>query len=95
MLKLKEKHAEAYKFGVIRFEVTCTVVAVLCLTYMIIPVLIHSYCAMLEESPIFTKAMTSATVYTIGDMIAQRTENQEGNTKQIRSRLDPSARRRV
>lgn len=33
-----------------------------------------SYTAILEESPILTKAITSATVYTIGDVIAQRTE---------------------
>lgn len=34
----------------------------------------NSYSAVLENSPVSTKAITSATVYTIGDMIAQRTE---------------------
>mmetsp|Transcript_6334 Transcript_6334/g.5946 ORF Transcript_6334/g.5946 Transcript_6334/m.5946 type:complete len:369 (-) Transcript_6334:134-1240(-) len=33
-----------------------------------------SYSAVLNNSPISTKAVTSATVYTIGDFIAQRTE---------------------
>jgi protein Mpv17 len=33
-----------------------------------------SYSAVLENSPVSTKAVTSATVYTIGDYIAQRTE---------------------
>ena len=33
-----------------------------------------SYNAVLERSPVQTKAITSATVYTIGDFIAQRTE---------------------
>lgn len=33
-----------------------------------------SYTEILEQSPIFTKAVTSATVYTIGDVISQRTE---------------------
>lgn len=37
----------------------------------------QSYSAILEQAPIQTKAVTSATVYTIGDLIAQRTE---GNT---------------
>mmetsp|Transcript_7938 Transcript_7938/g.16814 ORF Transcript_7938/g.16814 Transcript_7938/m.16814 type:complete len:368 (-) Transcript_7938:623-1726(-) len=32
------------------------------------------YSAVLENSPVSTKAVTSATVYTIGDFIAQRTE---------------------
>ena len=32
------------------------------------------YNSVLESNPVFTKAMTSATVYTIGDYIAQRTE---------------------
>ena len=34
----------------------------------------YSYSAVLERSPLYTKAVTSATVYTIGDFIAQRTE---------------------
>ena len=34
----------------------------------------NSYSAVLSASPIQTKAITSATVYTIGDFIAQRTE---------------------
>lgn len=34
----------------------------------------RSYSAILEKAPLFTKAATSATVYTIGDFIAQRTE---------------------
>lgn len=34
----------------------------------------RSYSAILEKAPLFTKAVTSATVYTIGDFIAQRTE---------------------
>jgi protein Mpv17 len=34
----------------------------------------QSYSAVLEKSPLATKAITSATVYTIGDFIAQRTE---------------------
>jgi len=34
----------------------------------------NSYSAVLENSPVSTKAFTSATVYTIGDIIAQRTE---------------------
>lgn len=33
-----------------------------------------SYSAVLKNSPVSTKAITSATVYTIGDVIAQRTE---------------------
>jgi len=33
-----------------------------------------SYSAVLEKTPLYTKAVTSATVYTIGDFIAQRTE---------------------
>eukprot|EP00551_Chaetoceros_affinis_P006944 CAMPEP_0203683522 /NCGR_PEP_ID=MMETSP0090-20130426/47567_1 /ASSEMBLY_ACC=CAM_ASM_001088 /TAXON_ID=426623 /ORGANISM="Chaetoceros affinis, Strain CCMP159" /LENGTH=343 /DNA_ID=CAMNT_0050552671 /DNA_START=664 /DNA_END=1695 /DNA_ORIENTATION=+ len=33
-----------------------------------------SYSAVLEQSPLSTKAVTSATVYTIGDMISQATE---------------------
>ena len=33
-----------------------------------------SYNAVLERSPLQTKALTSATVYTIGDFISQRTE---------------------
>ena len=33
-----------------------------------------SYSAVLEQSPLYTKAVTSATVYTIGDMISQGTE---------------------
>ena len=33
-----------------------------------------SYSAVLEHSPVSTKAVTSATVYTIGDALAQRTE---------------------
>uniref|UniRef100_A0A7S2HYH1 Uncharacterized protein n=1 Tax=Helicotheca tamesis TaxID=374047 RepID=A0A7S2HYH1_9STRA len=33
-----------------------------------------SYSAVLEDAPISTKAITSASVYTIGDVIAQRTE---------------------
>ena len=33
-----------------------------------------SYIAVLSENPVATKAATSATVYTIGDIIAQRTE---------------------
>jgi hypothetical protein len=33
-----------------------------------------SYSAVLNDSPIATKAATSATVYTIGDTIAQKTE---------------------
>jgi hypothetical protein len=33
-----------------------------------------SYSAVLNDSPIATKAVTSATVYTIGDVIAQRTQ---------------------
>jgi hypothetical protein len=33
-----------------------------------------SYSAVLSDSPIATKAATSATVYTIGDVIAQRTQ---------------------
>ncbi len=33
-----------------------------------------SYSAVLEQSPLSTKAITSATVYTIGDMISQGTE---------------------
>ena len=32
------------------------------------------YNSVLESNPVFTKAITSATVYTIGDYIAQRTE---------------------
>lgn len=36
-----------------------------------------SYNAILDASPIQTKAITSATVYTIGDVIAQRTEGSE------------------
>ncbi len=34
----------------------------------------NSYSTVLERAPLFTKAVTSATVYTIGDMIAQSTE---------------------
>ena len=34
----------------------------------------NSYSEVLSSSPIQTKAVTSATVYTIGDMISQRTE---------------------
>lgn len=34
----------------------------------------NGYSAVLERSPIITKAATSATVYTIGDFIAQRTD---------------------
>lgn len=34
----------------------------------------NSYSAVLDDSPVQTKAITSATVYTIGDFIAQRTE---------------------
>lgn len=34
----------------------------------------NSYSAVLASSPVETKAITSATVYTIGDFIAQRTE---------------------
>lgn len=34
----------------------------------------NSYSSVLQSSPIITKAVTSATVYTIGDFIAQRTE---------------------
>jgi len=37
----------------------------------------NSYSAVLASSPIETKAITSATVYTIGDFIAQRTEGKE------------------
>lgn len=36
-----------------------------------------SYNSVLERSPVATKAITSATVYTIGDFIAQRTEGTE------------------
>ena len=32
------------------------------------------YSEILDQSPLSTKAITSATVYTIGDLIAQRTE---------------------
>lgn len=34
----------------------------------------NSYSCVLKNSPVITKAVTSATVYTIGDFIAQRTE---------------------
>lgn len=34
----------------------------------------YSYSSILDKSPIQTKAITSATVYSIGDFIAQRTE---------------------
>lgn len=34
----------------------------------------NSYSAVLDASPVQTKALTSATVYTIGDLIAQRAE---------------------
>jgi len=34
----------------------------------------YSYSAVLQASPVSTKAFTSGTVYTIGDIIAQRTE---------------------
>lgn len=34
----------------------------------------NSYSSVLSSSPVQTKAITSATVYTIGDFIAQRTE---------------------
>lgn len=37
----------------------------------------NSYSAVLASSPVETKAITSATVYTIGDFIAQRTEGIE------------------
>ena len=37
----------------------------------------HSYSAILDKAPIYTKAVTSATVYTIGDFISQRTEGKE------------------
>jgi protein Mpv17 len=33
-----------------------------------------SYSAVLEKEPLYTKAVTSATVYTIGDIISQKTE---------------------
>ncbi len=36
-----------------------------------------SYSSTLSNAPIITKAVTSATVYTIGDLIAQRTEGAE------------------
>lgn len=36
----------------------------------------NSYSAVLSSSPIQTKAVTSATVYTIGDIIAQRTDDE-------------------
>lgn len=35
------------------------------------------YSSILNEAPVFTKAVTSATVYTIGDFISQRTEGKE------------------
>lgn len=37
----------------------------------------HSYSAILDKAPVYTKAVTSATVYTIGDFISQRTEGKE------------------
>jgi hypothetical protein len=37
----------------------------------------HRYSAVLEAAPISTKAVTSGTVYTIGDIIAQRTEGKD------------------
>lgn len=50
-----------------------------------------SYNAVLERSPVATKAITSATVYTIGDFIAQRTEGtdmgQLDRTRLLRSLL--------
>jgi len=45
----------------------------------------NSYSAILDKSPIFTKAVTSATVYTIGDLIAQTTEGKGiGDVDRIR-----------
>jgi protein Mpv17 len=38
-----------------------------------------SYMGHLQTNPILTKAITSGTVYTIGDVIAQRTEQQRNN----------------
>jgi len=35
------------------------------------------YSSILNEAPVFTKALTSATVYTIGDFISQRTEGKD------------------
>uniref|UniRef100_A0A7S4A957 Peroxisomal membrane protein MPV17 n=1 Tax=Pseudo-nitzschia australis TaxID=44445 RepID=A0A7S4A957_9STRA len=49
-------------------------------TAMKIPLAIwDSYSAVLSSAPIQTKAVTSATVYAIGDFIAQRTEAQAGD----------------
>jgi hypothetical protein len=39
-----------------------------------IHVFIEAYSEVLEEAPVLTKALTSATVYSIGDIIAQRSE---------------------
>jgi len=45
-----------------------------------------SYSSTLSNAPIITKAVTSATVYTIGDLIAQRTEGAEmGEIDRIRT----------
>lgn len=44
----------------------------------------HQYEHVLASHPIATKAMTSATVYTIGDVIAQRTENPETDLDHMR-----------
>mmetsp|Transcript_21917 Transcript_21917/g.32014 ORF Transcript_21917/g.32014 Transcript_21917/m.32014 type:complete len:238 (-) Transcript_21917:116-829(-) len=73
---MKDNEITALKLGrIMKFKVTTTVITVLCLTYVVIPTLWISYCDLLHEWPIFTKALTSATVYTIGDIIAQRTES--------------------
>lgn len=45
----------------------------------------NSYISVLGDAPISTKAVTSATVYTIGDLIAQRTEgNSMGEIDRMR-----------
>lgn len=49
-------------------------------TTMKVPLAIwDSYSSVLSSAPIQTKAVTSATVYAIGDFIAQRTEAQKGD----------------
>lgn len=40
----------------------------------------NSYSAVLQDAPLYTKAVTSATVYTIGDLIAQRTEGADAGS---------------
>jgi protein Mpv17 len=44
-----------------------------------------SYSEVLERAPVMTKAVTSATVYTIGDVIAQRTEGTTGDLDRLRT----------